>query len=186
MAALPLKHRFNVDDYYRMAEAGILAEDARVELIEGEIVDMTPIGVRHALCVNRLNHLLSKLLAGEVIVSVQNPIHLDHHSEPQPDVTLLKLRDYSHDQQHPGADDVLLVIEVSDSTISVDQKVKLPLYARAGILEVWIVNLQQDRIEVYAQPESGAYRIIQPMSKGQSIQLPGSPGITLKVEDVLP
>lgn len=186
MTAQPVRHRFTVDDYYRMAEAGILSWDDRVELIEGEIVDMSPIGVRHARCVDRLNMLLSSILSGKAIVRVQSPIHLDEHSEPQPDLTLLRLRDYSHDDQHPRPEDVLLLIEVSDTTLTIDQKAKLPLYARASIPEVWIVNLQQDRVEVYADPERGAYKMVQPAARGQSLSVPTFPAARLQVEDILP
>ena len=186
MTAQPVRHRFTVDDYYRMAEAGILSWGDRVELIEGVIVDMTPIGVRHAQCVDRLNMLLSSTLSGKAIVRVQSRIHLDEHSEPQPDLTLLKLRDYSCDTRHPGPDDVLLLVEVSDTTLTVDQKAKLPLYARASIPEVWIVNLQQDRVEVYAQPERGAYKMVQPAARGQSMPIPTIPTASLQVEDILP
>lgn len=186
MAAQPVRHRFTVDDYYRMAEAGILSWEDRVELIEGEIVDMSPIGVRHAQCVDRLNMLLSSISLGKAIVRVQSPIRLDEHSEPQPDLTLLRLRDYSHDHRHPGPEDVLLLIEVSDTTLTMDQKAKLPLYARAAIQEVWIINLQQDRIEVYAQPEGDTYKMVQPVVRGQSISVPTFPAARLQVEDILP
>ncbi|HEX8598399.1 MAG TPA: Uma2 family endonuclease [Chloroflexia bacterium] len=185
MAVQPARYRFSVDEYYKMAEVGILSEDDRVELIEGEIVYMAPIGIRHAHCVDTLNRLFSQLLSKNVLVRVQNPIRLNADSEVQPDVALLRLRDYTKDQQHPGPDDVLLVIEVSDTTLSWDRREKVPLYARAGITEVWIVNLQQDRIEVYSQPEGGAYRTSRRLRRGQSVAVPGFAEAKVKVDDVL-
>jgi Uma2 family endonuclease len=186
MAAQPVRHRFTVDEYYRMAEAGILSWNDRVELIEGEIVDMSPIGVRHAQCVDRLTMLLSSISLGKAVVRVQSPIRLDERSEPQPDLTLLRLRDYSHDDRHPGPDDVLLLIEVSDTTLTMDQKAKLPLYARVAIPEVWIVNLQQDRVEVYAQPEGDSYKMVLLAVRGQSIPVPTFTAAHMQVEAILP
>jgi Uma2 family endonuclease len=185
IAVQPTRYRFSVDEYYKMAEAGILSEDDRVELIEGEIVEMAPIGIRHALCVDNLTRFFGLLLTGEARVRVQNPIRLTPDSEVQPDVTLLRLRDYSKDQQHPGPEDVLLVVEVSDTTLSWDRREKVPLYARAGIAEVWIVNLPQDRIEVYSEPEAGTYKTLRRLRRGQSVPVPGFAEAKLRVEDVL-
>lgn len=185
MATQQAPHLFTVDEYYLMAEAGILSEDDRVELIEGEIIDMAAIGIKHALCVDRLTLLLIRLLPDEVMVRAQNPIYLDKYSEPQPDLALLKRRDYSRRKHHPGSGDVLLVIEVSDTTLTFDRKVKLPLYARAGIPEVWIVNLQDNSIEVYSQPEGGAYQERQQLQYGQAVSIRGFPDLTLAVDDIL-
>src|SRR5918912_896850 len=153
------KRYFNVSEYYRMAEAGILTADDRVELIEGEIVQMSPIGSLHAACVRRLNQLLQRLLGHAAVISVQDPVRLSDFSEPEPDVALLKPRADFYAHQHPTPDDVLLIIEVADTTVLYDRNVKVPLYARAGIPEVWLVDLQQDLIEVYARPTSGAYQV---------------------------
>ena len=131
--------RFTVHDYHRMGEAGILHEDDRVELIEGELVEMAAIGTRHFSCVNGLTRMLVRGVGDEAIVSVQNPVRLDEHSEPQPDLTVLRMRDYR--ESLPVPEDVLLLIEVSDPTLAYDRGVKLPLYARSGIREVWIVDL---------------------------------------------
>jgi Uma2 family endonuclease len=185
MATQQAPHLFTVDEYYLMAEAGILSEDDRVELIEGEIIDMAAIGIKHALCVDRLTLLLIRLLPDEVMVRAQNPIYLDKYSEPQPDLALLKRRDYSQRKHHPGPGDVLLVIEVSDTTLTFDRKVKVPLYARAGIPEVWIVNLQEDTIEVHSQPDKGAYQEHQQLQRGQSVPISGFPDLSLVVDDVL-
>src|SRR5437763_6646961 len=111
------RRRFTVSEYYRMAETGVLKENDRVELVEGEIIEMAPVGVRHATCVDRLNKLLNRLLPDELIVRVQSPIHLSDLSEPEPDMSLLKSRDYANAEEHPGPNDILLLIEVSDTTL---------------------------------------------------------------------
>src|SRR2546423_8636468 len=152
MSVQIVRRHFNITEYYRMAAAGVLSDDDRVELIEGEIVEMNPIGSRHAACVGRLTEFLGRLVGGEAIVWVQNPVQVNDYSEPLPDVTLLKRRVDFYAQANPGAADVLLIIEVSDTTLEYDRQVKLPLYARARIPEVWIVNTPEDTIEVYARP----------------------------------
>jgi Uma2 family endonuclease len=162
MSALPERYRFTVNDYHRMGETGILAKDSRLELIEGEIIKMAPIGMRHGSIVDRLNHMLV-LQAGtgalqHAIVRVQGSIVLSAHSEPQPDVVLLKPRADFYAAQRPMASDVLLIIEVSDSTLADDRNVKIPLYARAGIPEVWLIDLQGKAIEIYADPQGRTYR----------------------------
>lgn len=148
---------FDVDEYYAMADAGILTEDDRVELLDGEIVAMTPIGITHASCVDRLNHLLVSRFGERAIVRVQNPVRLGRYTEPQPDFSLLKWRDDGYSTGHPGPEDVLLLIEVSDTSVNSDRAVKLPLYARAGIREVWIVNLPAQSVEVYSEPAGSEY-----------------------------
>src|SRR5258708_7547065 len=144
---------FTVAEYNRMAEAGILKEDDRVELIDGEIVEMSPIGSRHAACVNRLTLMLIAQSGEHFIVSVQNPIVAGDYSEPQPDIAVLKPRDDFYESDLPRASDVLLVIEVADTTAQADRKVKSELYARAGIPEFVLINLAKDAFEVYSEPE---------------------------------
>ena len=146
---------FDVDEYYALAEAGILSEDDRVELLDGEIVTMAPIGSLHASCVDLLTRLLVTQVGEGAVVRVQNPVNLDNRTELQPDVMLLKWRDYS--QGHPKPEDVLLLIEVSDTTVESDRGVKLPLYARSGIREVWIVDLPARSVETYSEPEGDSY-----------------------------
>ena len=155
---LPARRRFTVDEYYRMAAAGILHEDDRVELLEGEIVQMAPIGSRHAGCVITLDGWFNGLLGGRALVSVQNPVRLSQHLEPQPDLMLLRPRVDNYRRGHPTAEDVLLLIEVADATPAYDRGTKLPLYARAGITEVWIVDLDRERVEVYREPVGGRYQ----------------------------
>lgn len=179
------KHWFTVAEYDRMGEAGILTEDDRVELVEGEIIEMSPIGERHAACVDRLAELFSEQLQRRVIVRVQNPIQLGSFSEPQPDIALLKRRDDFYRRAHPTADDVLLVVEVADTTIEYDRQIKVPLYARAGIAEVWIVNLVDEQIEIYAQPVSDAYQNKREARRGETINSPSAFDVTLSVEDIL-
>ena len=179
------RYRFSVDEYDKIVELGILSDDARVELIEGEIVDMAPIGLRHALCVDNLTRLFSRLVSDEAIVRVQNPVRLNEYSQVQPDVTLLRLRDYSKDRQHPGPEDILLAVEVSDTTLIKDRRLKLPLYARAGTPEVWIVNIPQERIEVHSQPEGDGYKTVRRLRRGQSVAIPGFAEAIVKVDDVL-
>ncbi|MEK7702599.1 MAG: Uma2 family endonuclease [Nitrospirota bacterium] len=150
------KRAFTSDEYHRMGEAGILSEDDRVELIEGEIIQMSPIGKHHASCVNRLNRILNMELGALAIISVQNPIRIGNFSEPQPDIVLLKPRTDFYAEQAPTAEDVLLLIEVADTSIEYDRTVKIPLYAAANISEVWIVNLQEGQVEVYSEPAGHA------------------------------
>lgn len=168
-----------------MVEAGILSEDDRVELIEGEIIKTSPIGSYHAACVKRLNALLNRRLGVEAIVSVQDPIRLDDYSEPEPDIVLLKRRDGSYARSLPAADDALLIIEVADTSADYDRDVKLPLYARAGILEVWLANLANDQVEPYSQPASGIYRTVRYAGCGESLARICFPNMALSVDEIL-
>ncbi|CAG1020624.1 hypothetical protein MTYM_00401 [Methylococcales bacterium] len=158
-AAAPLiqRHRYSVAEYYRMAETGILKPDERVELIEGEIIDMPPIGIEHAYVVTRLTAIFTRKAGNKAIVSVQNPIRLNPHSEPQPDIALLRYRKDFYRHTRPGPEDVLLLIEVADSSLRFDQEIKLPLYARHGIPEVWIADLGHQLLEIYRRPAEGKY-----------------------------
>ncbi len=176
---------FSVDDYYRMLEAGILTEDDRVELIEGEVIRMSPIGKFHASCVNRLNAMLGRLVGRSAIVSVQNPVRLNDFSEPQPDIALLKPRDDFYSSAHPTADDVLLIIEVADTTAQYDRMVKIPLYALSGIPEVWLVDLGRDLIEVYARPSGGRYQEFREAKRGETLTLSSLPKLHIGVEHIL-
>ena len=177
------RRRFTVHDYHRMGEAGILHEDDRVELIEGEIVEMAAIGTRHFSCVNGLNRMLVRSVGDEAIVSVQNPVRLNEHTEPQPDLTVIRERDYR--ESLPIPEDVLLLIEVSDTTLRYDRGVKLPLYARAGIREVWIVDLSGETIERHTDPSGHSYRRTERAQRGDRIACSTLPDLTLTVDDVL-
>jgi Uma2 family endonuclease len=154
----PTRHRLDVDAYYKMAEAGILTEPSRVELIEGDIIDMTPIGSGHAGNTNRLVRAFARTAAeGSVLLTVQTPLRLDGYNEPQPDVMLLRPRLDDYKAGHPSAADVLLLVEVSDSSLAYDRDTKLALYARFGVPEVWIVDIRGGAVEAYRTPKDGAY-----------------------------
>ena len=158
MATEVSRRLFTREEYHRMAEAGILSEDDRVELIHGEILQMSPIGDFRAAIVSRLNALLTPLLLPQYLVNVQNPVHIGNRSEPEPDITVLPFREDYYAEGGVKAEHVLLLIEVSDSTIRIDRQVKLPLYATASIPEVWIVDVGHKRLEVYQQPKNEYYR----------------------------
>src|SRR5437667_3250875 len=151
------QHRFSVTDYYRMAETGVLKPGARVELLDGKIIDMSPIGPFHGGAVNRLIRFFGKMSSGRWLVSAQNPVHLDEYSEPQPDLMLLKPVPDDYTSRHPRPDDVFLVIEVADTSLDFDREEKLPAYGRAGISEVWILNLPAKVLEVYREPHFSGY-----------------------------
>ncbi len=183
---MPLTRRsFTVDEYHRMAEAGILGEDDRVELIDGQVVAMTPIGPDHASCVNRLTALFAPLAGGQATLSVQNPVVLGEHEEPQPDLTLLRYRADGYRERHPTPPDVLLVIEVADSSLEWDRRTKIPLYGRAGIPEAWLVNLPADIIECYREPTSEGYAELRTAKRGETLTPLRLPNITLRVDDIL-
>jgi Uma2 family endonuclease len=153
----PQRHRLSVRDYYRMAEAGILRPDERVELIEGEIIDMVPAGSRHAGTVNQLTSLLQKAVGEAAIVHVQNPLSLGEYSQPEPDLAVLRFRADFYKTAHPVPADVLLVIEAADTSLSHDRDVKVPLYARHGVPEVWLLDLDRRRLTRYREPGEEAY-----------------------------
>jgi Uma2 family endonuclease len=179
------KHWFTASEYERMGEAGILPANERFELIEGEIIKMSPIGKRHAACVNRLSRILNRQVSNAVIVSIQNPIVLDDFSEPQPDVALLKFREDFYEHALPQSTDVLLVIEVSDTTLDYDRKIKLSSYAHASIAEVWIVNLPEEIIETYAQPANGTYEHTWLLKHGETFTSETVPDLKINVDAVL-
>lgn len=179
------RHRLDVDDYYRMAEAGILGEDDRTELIEGELIDMAPIGQGHASIVNRLTETLVLAFANRAIVSPQNPVRLDRFNEPQPDFAVFRPRDdYYETGERPGPADVLLLIEVADSSLRFDRAVKLPLYARAGIAEVWIVDLKRRVLNAYRRPAGDGYDEMTTYQAGDAVSLALAPDIRISLDRV--
>lgn len=151
-----VRHRVTVDEFHKMGEAGVFTEDDRVELVDGEMVDMAPIGSRHASVVKRLTNLLATLAQGSAIVSAQDPLRLAPHSELEPDFMLLKPRADFYSEAHPGAEDVLLLIEVCDTSVLYDREVKLPLYARYGVAEVWLIDLDARTVETCCMPQPEA------------------------------
>ncbi|MFL6282535.1 MAG: Uma2 family endonuclease [Pyrinomonadaceae bacterium] len=177
-------HRFTVEEYGRMGEASVFSPDVRVELIEGEIVEMSPIGDRHAACVGWLTQTITLLLQRTYLVWAQNPVQLDNYSEPEPDILVLRPRDDFYRNGKPHPEDVLLLIEVSDSTLGFDRKRKVPLYARAGIPEVWIVNLNEERVEMFAEPSGGAYQTSAAFSRGEEVQSRSLAALRLGVSEI--
>ena len=182
----PQRRRFTVAEYYAMADAGVLAHTERVELLDGEIIVMPPIGNRHQSGVDRLGETWILQLQGRAHVRVQGPVRLDDGSEPQPDLMLLSRRDDFYETAHPGPSDVMLLIEVADSTLEFDRNEKLQLYASAGIPEVWIVNLRDRRVEAYTAPVDGAYTNIRHFEIGENVSPQHFPDIALPVERIIP
>ena len=179
------KKLFTVDEYYQMAKAGILGPEDRVELIDGEIIQMSPIGDRHAGSVNRLTHLFVATFGGRAVVSVQNPIQLNNYTEPEPDVLLLKPRADYYASKKVWAEDALLVVEVADTTLRYDRDVKVPRYAAAGVPEVWIENLSDEELLVYRNPAGQGYSVCLTLHRGDSVSPVAFPDVTFKVEDIL-
>jgi len=166
-------HRFTVDEYRRMGETGIFHEDDRVELIEGEIVEMSPIGSPHSGTNIRAHKRLEQAVGERAIVSSQNPVILSGFSEPQPDIALLRPRDDFYTRSHPTPSDVLLLVEIAESSLGYDREVKLPLYARHGIREVWLVDLQNGELLMFSVPSQSGYQKIETADIGRPIALPG-------------
>jgi Uma2 family endonuclease len=175
----PRRHRLTVEDYYRMGEIGILAPDARVELIEGEIIDMAPPGSLHAGIVDQLVLVMGSAVAGRALLRVQNPLRLDVHSEPQPDVSVLRRRADFYKSGHPQPSDALLVVEVADTSLRFDRDDKIPLYARHGIPEVWLVDLKAKRLVRYRNPQQGAYALVDEPDLGSPLEIAALPGTRL-------
>ncbi|MDH3292605.1 MAG: Uma2 family endonuclease [Gemmatimonadota bacterium] len=180
-----LEGPFTVADYHRLAELGILHEDDRVELLNGQVIVMGPIGPRHAGCVDALNRLLSRLVGDFGIVRVRNPVVLGHRAEPEPDLAILRPRADWYRGSHPRPNDVLLVVEVADTSLEYDRDVKLPLYAAASIPEVWLVDLDGERIEAYRAPGSEGYGDLVTASRGETLSALHLAGLTLGVDEIL-
>ncbi|HEY0799021.1 MAG TPA: Uma2 family endonuclease [Candidatus Baltobacteraceae bacterium] len=185
MSVQPQRHRFSIDTYDEMVACGILTSDDRVELLAGEIIEMSPIGSRHAACVKRLNRLFSRAVADRAIVGARDPVALPPHSEPEPDLTLLRPREDFYAQSHPRPGDVLLLVEVAESSLEFDRTIKLPLYAAAGIPEMWVVDLTARTIEVCARPADGAYVERRLVGADGVIALTAFPDIRLRAVDIL-
>jgi Uma2 family endonuclease len=185
MESWPRRHRITVDEYYRMAQVGLLAPDARVELIEGEIIDMAPMGTDHASVVNELARLFILAVGERARVHVQSAIRLDDASEPQPDLALLVPRADKYRHAHPAPADILLLIEVSDSTLRYDCDVKVPLYARHGIPEVWVVDLRNGELRWYRSPQSGNYTTQNVTRETGAMPVPALPGATVDFAGIL-
>ena len=177
--------RFTVDEYHRMGEAGIFHEDDRLELIRGRIVQMSPIGHRHTGCVKYLANTLMHLLGPRAVISVQDPVITDAEGEPQPDVAALMPRPEFYRDRHPAPADVLLLIEVADTSLTYDRGEKLPVYAEADVREVWLVNLPGEAVEVYREPHEGRYTDVRTARHGETIAPLAFPDVTLRVDEIL-
>ncbi len=184
--ATVVRRLITADEFERMGQAGILHEDDRVELIDGEMYQMAALGSQHMGCVIRVTNWLGSRVAGRALVSVQNAVRLSEHSQPQPDVVLLRLREDSYFTKVPGPEDVLLLIEVADSSLGFDRDTKLPRYARAGIAEVWIVDLQRRRITVYREPGPNGYQVVTRHTRGGVLTLAAFPDLQMRWEDIFP
>jgi Uma2 family endonuclease len=182
-------HMFTVHDVERMAEAGILHEDSRVELVEGDLIEMAPIGSRHSACVDKLNWLFPQNIdLQQVLLRVQQPVRLDPENQPQPDIVLARTREDFYGLRHPGPDEVLLLIEVAESSLLYDRDVKLGIYAKGRIPEVWIVDLQAEAIETLQEPAGDHYTVHHVLGRGHSIHPaihPGMVPVLLKVDEIL-
>lgn len=178
-----IRHRFSAEDFHRMAEAGILGEDDRVELIRGEVVELSPVGKRHMAALKRLMNALFPLQqAKKALLQVQDPLRLFPDTEPQPDLALLAYRDDFYRERVPEARDALLVVEVAETSLDHDLKVKLPLYAKAGIPEVWVVDLVREKVHVFRKPQGEDYGEAQALEDGELEAL----GLKVPVKEVLP
>jgi len=185
MTVSPARYSFSVEEWHQMGEAGLFRENPRVELLDGEVIQMSPIGNRHLACVNRLTRLLVNAVGDQAIVSVQNPVRLDDYSEPQPDVVLLLPRRDFYSSATPGAKDTVLLVEVSDTSLSWDRDRKAPRYAAAGIPTVWIVNLAAGAVLVRSGPAPDGYSDLRRAERGEILDVPGLPGVRVDVDHML-
>ena len=180
-----IRRRFTVEEFHRMAEAGLFQADERVELIEGEILRMTPIGVPHAACVAGLHELLQERLRKRAHVRCQCPIVLGDRSEPQPDLAIVRRREDGYHSGHPRSQDVIFLVEVADSSLLFDQRTKIPLYAKAEIPEAWLVNLVADAIEVYRRPSSEGYQEVETLRRSERLAPAPFSDCRLTVDEIL-
>lgn len=185
MAVSVAHRRFSLADYARLREVGILAEDERVELIDGEIREMAPIGPLHAGTVKHLNSLIASQLGPEFMISVQDPVELSDDSEPQPDLAILRAREDHYKQGHPTSTDVLLVIEVADESEDYDRQEKLPRYAASGIPEAWLVAVRTGTIEQYTEPRQNHFRNVRILERGDQLVCQSGPRVQLAVDLIL-
>ena len=179
------RKRFTVDDFYKMAEVGILVDNIRSELIDGEIIEMSPMGVAHCAAVNRASQYFILLFKEKVQVSVQLPVRLSEFNEPEPDLAFLKPRQDFYKTRHPGAADVFMILEISDSSHNYDRNVKLPMYASSRIPEVWIEAVAENVVHVFRDPVGRTYRTALTLHPGETISLLALPEVVVSVSDLL-
>jgi Uma2 family endonuclease len=181
----PQKHLTNLDEWRRLGEANIFPPGSRLELINGEILEMAPIGFNHAGHLKRINTLFTRLVPESIITSVQDPLQLGDLSEPEPDFMLLKPNPDFYSSRHPNSDDVLLLIEVADSSLTFDQNQKQRLYALHRIPEYWLLNLTDNCLEVYRRPRGELYEEKTTLRAGDSVSLFQLPDITINLSDII-
>jgi len=185
MLSFAHKRCFSAEEYHRMGESGIFRENEQVELIKGEIFRMSPIGTDHAACVDRLNRILHLTLGESWIIRVQNPVSVSGDSEPEPDISVVKFHPQFYARHHPEPKDIGMIIEVSDTSLEYDRQIKLPLYAKSGISEVWIVNLKEGCVEIHSSPGEHGYELCRKHYRGSQLRSPSFPDLKLSTEDLL-
>lgn len=185
MAVSTVKRLFTTAEYYTMLQAGILTEEDRVELIEGEILQMTPIGSRHAGHVKALVRIFSQSLGDRALLGVQDPLHLNDFSEPQPDLSVLHPREDDYRDSHPGPGDVFLLIEVADTSTGHDRTLKVPLYGRCGIAELWLLDLPGGLLDVHRDPTPDGYRTRHRLRSGDTVSPLAFPDLVLDVATLI-
>lgn len=184
-AALPARRRFTADEFERLAEVGVLDEDDRVELLDGDIVEMTPISTHHAGGVNALNSIFGARVRGRAVLAVQNPVRLDDFNEPQPDFCLLRLRDDLYRRAHPAGPDILLLVEVAHTSGPYDRGIKAPLYARHGVRETWVVDVDQRVVHVFRDPSPGGYGTHEVREPDETIAPGAFPDVSVEVRELV-
>ena len=180
------RRRFTVGEYYAMAEAGILRPEERVELLAGEIIQMAPIGSKHAYCVTQFTEAFFEALGRRVILRAQNPIRLAPGNEPEPDIAILHRTEGAYVSAHPGPGDVILIVEVADTSVGFDRRHKLPMYAMHGIPEVWLADINSRNIEAYDQPMAGGYARMRVFGAGETVSPGAFPDLEIPIADVIP
>lgn len=178
-------YRFTVDEYYRMAEADILSEDDRVELLDGQLTVKEPPGPPHSAHVAKLTRLFVRLLGDRAIVRPQDPLRIDDLNHPEPDLAIVKPREDFYARAHPGPKDVLLLIEVAVSSAAGDRRIKTPLYARAGIAEFWLVDVPGLFVEVYREPNAGGFRHCERLGRDESVVPAAFPDLEIDVSEIV-
>ncbi len=179
------RYPITTDVYHQMIQQGILTSNDKIELLEGDLIKMSAVGPRHAACVDRLSEILRTEFGKSVTLRHQNPVELSDKSEPEPDIAILKRREDFYAQAHPAPSDVLFLIEISESTLKIDRGVKLSAYAKAGIVEYWIVNLQEDIIEVYSNPAGNSYQLARIVHRHETLSPILLPSVVLEADEVL-
>jgi len=183
--ATPTPHRWTVDEYYRMAEVGILGPEERLELIDGDILCVPRQTPRHSACIMRIHNTWMEFIKGVAMPSVRSPLRIDIWNEPEPDLKWIVWRDDYYTSRHPIPSDVLLLIEVADSSLEFDRQVKVPLYGRVGVQELWIANLVDDQVEVWRDPTPGGFGTSKLLKRGASIRPLAFPDLLLRSDDIL-